>query len=237
MSVLSKQQYGPGIVGLEKPVDVSNTSIILKDGEWYDEQMQSDTQSNIDIQVQPGATASYAVSANQISTSATMRTFRLGKGASLQLHMRIDLCDELLSHTSVLLEEGAQVNIKGALSNAGGVVDILDEVQHVGSNSTCQINHRSALKGNAREIYRASMSIPSTAMHCTAHQEARVLLLDKRARIDAIPMLDIACKEVACSHAVTIAKPKEEEIFYLQSRGLSATEAEQAIATHFLSYE
>ena len=47
------------------------------------------------------------------------------------------------------------------------------------------------------------------------------------------PNLEILADDVKASHGATFARPKEEELFYLQSRGLSKKEAEWHLARGF----
>jgi Fe-S cluster assembly protein SufD len=51
-------------------------------------------------------------------------------------------------------------------------------------------------------------------------QANRNLMLDKTARADSIPGLEIEADDVRCTHASAIGKLDEEELFYLMSRGI-----------------
>lgn len=62
----------------------------------------------------------------------------------------------------------------------------------------------------------------------------RVLLLSPTARAEVVPDLEILNNEVHCSHAASISKIPESQLFYLQSRGISRRKAESMIARGFL---
>lgn len=64
--------------------------------------------------------------------------------------------------------------------------------------------------------------------------EMRMLLLDKQSGAVVEPKLEIENNEVKASHAATVGKIDEEQIFYLTSRGLSAGEARDLIIEGFL---
>src|SRR3989344_9349435 len=65
--------------------------------------------------------------------------------------------------------------------------------------------------------------------------EMRLLLLDSKSQAVAEPKLEIEANEVKASHAATVGKIDEEELFYLQSRGVKRTEAEKLVIDGFLS--
>ena len=48
-----------------------------------------------------------------------------------------------------------------------------------------------------------------------------IYLLSPDAEADSLPGLEILANEVKCSHGATTSKIDEQELFYLQSRGMS----------------
>jgi Fe-S cluster assembly scaffold protein SufB len=62
----------------------------------------------------------------------------------------------------------------------------------------------------------------------------RILLLSDSARAEAVPDLEILTDDVKCSHAATISRIPDDQIFYLMSRGLSRQTAEEEIVSGFL---
>lgn len=63
----------------------------------------------------------------------------------------------------------------------------------------------------------------------------RVLLLSDQAHAEAVPDLEILSDDVSCSHAASISNIPEEHIFYLMSRGVPKTQAENMIIEGFLA--
>ena len=72
------------------------------------------------------------------------------------------------------------------------------------------------------------------AQRTDAFQESRNLLLTDGAHADAIPGLEIEANDVRCTHAATVARLDEDQLFYLQSRGLTRAEAERLLVGGFL---
>jgi hypothetical protein len=62
-------------------------------------------------------------------------------------------------------------------------------------------------------------------------------MLSEKGRIHAIPELEAKFPNVDLSHEAAIGKIAEEEIFYLQSRGMSRDEATAAIIRGFLDVD
>jgi len=58
-------------------------------------------------------------------------------------------------------------------------------------------------------------------------------LLDGTATADSIPKLEILADDVKCAHGATVGPVDREQIFYLMSRGVSRTVAEQLIVLGF----
>jgi Fe-S cluster assembly protein SufD len=65
----------------------------------------------------------------------------------------------------------------------------------------------------------------------------RVLLLSDTAKAETVPDLEIKTDDVSCSHAASLSRIPEEHIFYLMSRGLTRTAAEEAVVKGFLGGE
>ena len=60
------------------------------------------------------------------------------------------------------------------------------------------------------------------------------MLLSTDAHADAIPGLEILADDVACTHAAAIAQVDKDQLFYLNSRGLSDEVAKTLVVEGFL---
>ena len=58
-----------------------------------------------------------------------------------------------------------------------------------------------------------------------SHQASRVLTLSNQQSSEVIPLLLIDENDVKASHATTLGQPDENQLYYLQSRGLSRSQA------------
>ena len=74
-------------------------------------------------------------------------------------------------------------------------------------------------------IFNGAISVPRDAQRTNAAQLSRNLLLSDRARVDTKPELEIIADDVRCAHGATVSQLQEDELFYLQSRGIAASDA------------
>jgi Fe-S cluster assembly protein SufD len=72
----------------------------------------------------------------------------------------------------------------------------------------------------ARAVFNGKVFVPKAAQLTDAGQLSRNLLLSPRARVDTKPQLEIVADNVKCSHGATVSQLEDDELFYLQSRGL-----------------
>jgi Fe-S cluster assembly protein SufD len=77
----------------------------------------------------------------------------------------------------------------------------------------------------ARAVFNGRIEVPKAAQQTNAAQLSRNLLLSSKARIDTKPQLEIVADDVKCAHGATVSQLEDEEIFYLQSRGLDRESA------------
>jgi Fe-S cluster assembly protein SufD len=80
--------------------------------------------------------------------------------------------------------------------------------------------HKCIVNGKAHGIFNGKVLVPQAAQQTNANQLSRTLLLSPQARIDTKPQLEITADDVKCSHGATISQLSDDEMFYLQSRGL-----------------
>ncbi|MDW8318560.1 MAG: Fe-S cluster assembly protein SufD [Anaerolineae bacterium] len=104
---------------------------------------------------------------------------------------------------------------------------------HIADHCTSDLLFKGALRGRSRSVYSGSIKVHPHAQKTDAYQKNDNLVLDKRARADSIPGLEIEADDVRCTHGATVSKIEPEYLFYLMARGLSRYQAEQLIVTGF----
>jgi Fe-S cluster assembly protein SufD len=71
---------------------------------------------------------------------------------------------------------------------------------------------------------------------CDAYQTNRNILLSEQAKAMSVPNLEILTDDpTRCGHAASVGPVSEDELFYLQSRGIPRAEAERLILFGFFA--
>ena len=97
--------------------------------------------------------------------------------------------------------------------------DIL--VRHSSPYTYGYMHNFAVLKDGANYEMVANGTIDKGAREAASHQETRVLTVGKEHATKVIPLLMIDENDVKASHALTIGEPDENQLYYLESRGLS----------------
>jgi Fe-S cluster assembly protein SufD len=85
----------------------------------------------------------------------------------------------------------------------------------------------------AHAVFNGKVSVSRAAQLTNAAQLNRNLMLSSKARIDTKPELDIVADNVKCAHGATVSQLQADELFYLQSRGISAEKAQRLLLYGF----
>jgi Fe-S cluster assembly protein SufD len=115
-------------------------------------------------------------------------------------------------------------------------VDFYTLQDHIGPDTRSDLLFKSALKGHARSVYYGLTRVGLGAKNADANQEDRNLLLSPTAKADSDPVLEILTNDVIrVSHGATAGPVDEEQLFYLQTRGLTHQAAEALLVRGFLN--
>ncbi|MBX3070925.1 MAG: Fe-S cluster assembly protein SufB [Thermomicrobiales bacterium] len=134
-----------------------------------------------------------------------------------------------------LMEEGARGEILSvAFAGDGQHQDAGGKVVHVAPNTSSQIISKSISKGTGRSSYRGLVKVHKGAEDVRSNVVCDALLLDETSRTDTYPYMEIEEEKVSIGHEATVSKVAEEQIFYLQSRGISEEEAMSMIVNGFI---
>ncbi len=109
--------------------------------------------------------------------------------------------------------------------------------EHLGASSSSSVVVKAALSQEARSFYRGMIRLEEQAVHATADQQQRALLLSTDAKTCAIPALEVATHEVRCAHGSAAGTFSEDELWYLQVRGLNRQQAEQMLLEGFFTVD
>jgi Fe-S cluster assembly protein SufD len=104
---------------------------------------------------------------------------------------------------------------------------------HMAPHTTSDLLFKGALKGHSRSVWQGMIYVAPGAQQTDGYQANRNLVLSENARADSIPGLEILADDVRCTHGATVGKIDPDLVFYLQSRGIPAEEAERLVVEGF----
>ncbi len=123
--------------------------------------------------------------------------------------------------------------LSAAFAGSGQHQDAGSKCIHVAPNTTSNVVSRSISKGTGRTSYRGHIRVLPKATNVKANVRCDALLLDEESRSDTYPYMDIENPDVTFGHEATVSKVGEDQIFYLQSRGIDEQQATALIVNGF----
>jgi len=136
--------------------------------------------------------------------------------------------------TSELDGAGGWARMSGIFfTNGRQHIDLDTEQNHNAPDTTSDLLYKGALRDHSRTVWQGMIKALPNSQRIDGFQANRNLMLDRTARADSIPGLEIQADDVRCTHASTIGKLDEEEIFYLMSRGIPRAEAIRTVIQGF----
>ncbi|ALF52103.1 hypothetical protein ACX27_03350 [Nostoc piscinale CENA21] len=93
--------------------------------------------------------------------------------------------------------------------------------------------HKCIVGDRAHAVFNGKVFVPKPAQLTDAAQLNRNLLLSSKARVDTKPQLEITADNVKCAHGATVSQLEDDEIFYLQSRGIDEHAARNLLINGF----
>ena len=134
------------------------------------------------------------------------------------------------------------LNGSGASANDSEVIfgnneqsfDIQININHEAPATEGRVVEKSILRNKSKSLFKGMIRIKENAKKSNSFLSGRSILLDKDAKSDSIPGLEILTNDVKATHSATVAQIDEEQLFYLETRCLSHDEAEKTIIEGFL---
>ena len=112
--------------------------------------------------------------------------------------------------------------------------DLASNLIHNAPSTVGRVLEKSVLKDTAKSLFKGMIRIEKDAHHAESYLSGHSILLDKGAKSDSIPGLEIFTNDVKATHSASVAQMDEEQIFYLATRCLSKSDAQKIIVEGFL---
>lgn len=104
---------------------------------------------------------------------------------------------------------------------------------HKVPNTSCMTDVRGALQDSAKSNYVGKIIIEKSAQQTSSFLDDKALILGDNVKNESQPILEIEADDVKASHGATTGRIPEENVYYLQSRGLDKEEAKVLIVEGF----
>lgn len=168
--------------------------------------------------------------------------FHIGKTAVMQARYSRYTCNAITlggkfsRHNLEIFQTGEQTE-----TTLNGLT-MIKEKQLADTHSVIALNHPHSVSrqlhkcivgDRAHGVFNGKVFVPKPAQLTDAAQLNRNLLLSSKARVDTKPQLEITADNVKCAHGATVSQLEDDEIFYLQSRGIDANDARNLLINAF----
>jgi Fe-S cluster assembly protein SufB len=134
-----------------------------------------------------------------------------------------------------MMGKGARAEVLSiAFANNGQHHDVGAKAIHGAPYTSSSITSKSISKGGGRASYRGLVKVYKGAHGVKSNVVCDALILDEESRSDTYPVMEIEEEDARISHEATVSKVGDEQLFYLQSRGIPEAQAMLMIVNGFI---
>ncbi|MDQ2976902.1 MAG: Fe-S cluster assembly protein SufD [Acidobacteriota bacterium] len=146
-----------------------------------------------------------------LGANATYDSTTITFGAALSRHDIAVIMDN----------EGAECWVDGLYLVTGAQhTDTHSVIDHKKPHCTSHQLYKGILDGKSRAVFNGKIFVRHDAQKTDAMQTNKNLLLSNEARVDTKPQLEILADDVKCAHGAAVGQIDEDELFYLETRGI-----------------
>lgn len=164
---------------------------------------------------------------------------RIARDAKLK-HIVVSLGGKVVrvNPSTHLAEQGGDVEALGLyFSDAGQHLEQQVFVHHDAPHTRSRVTYKGALQGaGARSVWVGDVLIGNAAVGTDSYEQNRNLVLTDGTRADSVPNLEIETGDIeGAGHASATGRFDDEQLFYLQARGITEDEARRLVVRGFLA--
>ncbi|MBF0484921.1 MAG: Fe-S cluster assembly protein SufB [Candidatus Omnitrophica bacterium] len=120
-----------------------------------------------------------------------------------------------------------------ALTNNRMQADTGTKMIHIGKNTRSTIISKGISSGHANNSYRGLVKVLPSAENARNFSQCDSMLVGNNCSANTFPYIEIENNSATMEHEATTSKISEEQVFYLQSRGLNKEEAISLVINGF----
>lgn len=192
----------------------------------------------VEVYVKRGARARYTSIENWSKNTYNLNTKRAiveEDGVMEWINGNLGSGVTMLYPSSMLKGKGAKTDFIGiAVAAEGQNQDTGSKAYHLAPYTKSTIMAKSISKDGGITTYRGLLKVNPGAKGCSSSVRCDALLLDETSVSNTIPYMEIKESDTEIAHEATVGRIGDDQLFYLQSRGLSVSQATQMIVAGFI---
>ncbi|TGD34636.1 Fe-S cluster assembly protein SufD [Leuconostoc mesenteroides] len=185
-----------------------------------------------------GAQVTYA----NIDAFGEQTTAFINREVEVRDHATVDWQNAEFNDGNAIIRLASQLNGEGATSHTNVIglttkkqtQGLVTTILNRGRHTIGHIFQRGVILNRSTLVFNGIGKIIKGAKGSDAQQESRVLMLSRRARGDANPLLLIDENDVTAGHAASVGRVDENQMYYLMSRGISEQVARKLVIRGFM---
>lgn len=178
--------------------------------------------------------------------AGSQRTIHLAQDAAAQYRLCVQagatvmvviglFVPKKLSIELVLEGSFAQASVYYLVGLQQGLVELTVVQHHKAPDTKSSVLVKGLLNGTAQARLHGTITIDTDAKHSHASQYHKVLLLSQQARAIAVPSFTVNNHQVRCNHGAAVGRLDNQQLLYLQSRGITSVDARKLLIRGFVA--
>lgn len=180
-----------------------------------------------------------------------IRIFEVPEGARLTIYHNVKVAEGAHWQNVVCVRGKGEIRIRRVIEVFGadaqvqlaclgvmeqsGRISVADEIFTYAPRVKNEIRTKIVLNHQAQSEARGRIVLSSQAAGSESYERLDHLVFGDKTNVVVIPELEVYVDNVKSGHGATTSQPDEDEMFYLASRGLSPSLAQQLLAKGFIS--
>ncbi len=187
-----------------------------------------------------------------VGKNAHVEHFKVQRESTSAFHIArnlVDLADDCRYH-SVAVALGGKISRNDTYASIDGreIDCALDSLVYVGGEQIADTHsimdhrkphsrshqlHKVVVDDKAHTVFNGKIFVQIDAQKTSSYQLNQSLILSERGKVDTKPQLEILADDVVCTHGATIGQLEDDQLFYLESRGLDPITAKSLLTYAF----
>lgn len=158
--------------------------------------------------------------------------FRIKVGRNSTLVINSFIISGSMNVTCVLEDVNASFKLHNSILATNDILNKIT-VKHLAKNTNSYLKNHGFSLDKAKVIFDVASYVPNEASNCIVKQDNKIIQ-EENSSSQINPNLYIDNYDVEASHSAYVGEFKEEEIFYLMSRGLTLQDSKFLLLKSFL---